>query len=132
VLPAQSYYFKNFQGNKGIASNNITCIIQDKKGFMWFGGRRGLYRFDGYSSRVFRNTYPDSSGIGSNSILSLYEDPNETLWVGTSRGIYLYDPAKELFKPFNKVPLRDYSAIRADTNIISGSSVTAYCINIIF
>jgi ligand-binding sensor domain-containing protein len=41
LLPAQSYYFKNFQGNKGIATNNITCITQDKKGFMWFGGRKG-------------------------------------------------------------------------------------------
>ncbi len=114
LLPAQSYYFKNFQGNKGIASNNIICITQDKKGFMWFGGRRGLYRFDGYSSRVFRNSYPDSSGIGSNSILSLYEDPNEILWVGTSKGIYLYDPVKELFKPFNKIPLGQILAIRAD------------------
>ncbi len=114
LLPAQSYYFKNFQGNKGIATNNIICITQDKKGFMWFGGRRGLYRFDGYSSRVFRNSYPDSSGIGSNSILSLYEDPNETLWVGTSKGIYLYDPVKELFKPFSKVPPGQISAIRAD------------------
>src|SRR6188768_4317889 len=81
VVPAQPYYFKNFQGSKGVAGNNIICITQDKKGFMWFGGRRGLYRFDGYSSRVFRNSHPDSSGIGSNSILSLYEDPNETLWV---------------------------------------------------
>lgn len=114
LLPAQPYYFKNFQGSKGVAANNIICIIQDKKGFMWFGGRRGLYRFDGYSSRVFRNTYPDSSGIGSNSILSLYEDPNETLWVGTSKGIYLYDPVKEIFKPFNKVPLGQIPAIRAD------------------
>ncbi|MBV9987338.1 MAG: response regulator [Chitinophagaceae bacterium] len=113
-LPGQSYYFRNFQGSKGISSNNVTCIIQDKKGFMWFGGKKGLYRFDGYSSRIFRNSYPDSSGIGSNTIISLYEDPNETLWVGTSRGIYLYDPLKENFKAFTKVPAGQILAIRAD------------------
>jgi ligand-binding sensor domain-containing protein/signal transduction histidine kinase/DNA-binding response OmpR family regulator len=111
---AQTYYFKNYQGNKGVASNNITCITQDKKGFMWFGGRKGLYRFDGYSSRVFRNSNPDSSGIGSNSIMSLYEDPSEIMWVGTSKGIYLYDPTKEIFTLFAKVPAGQILAIRAD------------------
>jgi ligand-binding sensor domain-containing protein/signal transduction histidine kinase/DNA-binding response OmpR family regulator len=130
---AQTYYFKNYQGNKGVASNNITCITQDKKGFMWFGGRKGLYRFDGYSSRVFRNSNPDSSGIGSNSIMSLYEDPSETMWVGTSKGIYLYDPAKEIFTLFTKVPAGQILAIRADNQqniwIISNGILYQYNIS---
>lgn len=70
---------------------------------MWFGSRKGLNRFDGYATRVFKNT-SDPFSIGSNSILSLYEDPKERLWVGTDKGIYLYDPRRERFSLFEKIP----------------------------
>jgi ligand-binding sensor domain-containing protein/signal transduction histidine kinase/DNA-binding response OmpR family regulator len=132
TLHAQTYYFKNYQASQGIASNNVTCIIQDKKGFMWFGGKRGLYRFDGSASRVFRNSPPDSSGIGSNAVISLYEDPSETIWVGTSRGVYLYDPQKEHFKVFDKVPAGQILTIRADNdhNIWMISSGKLYKYNV--
>ncbi|MEP6949483.1 MAG: two-component regulator propeller domain-containing protein, partial [Ginsengibacter sp.] len=55
LLQAQSYYFRNYQVNDGVSSNTITCIIQDKKGFMWFGTRNGLNRFDGTTFKTFRN-----------------------------------------------------------------------------
>ena len=100
----QPYYFRNYQVNDGVSSNTITCIIQDKKGFMWFGTRNGLNRFDGTTFKIFRNDINDPQSIGSNSILSLYEDDSEHLWIGTYKGLYIYDALHEKFSLFNKIP----------------------------
>ena len=106
---AQDLYFKNYQVNDGLSGNTITSILQDSKGFMWFGTRNGLNRFDGYSFRTFRNIPTDSFSIGSNSILSLCEDDNEQLWIGTYKGAYIYNPARERFTLFRQLPSSTYS-----------------------
>lgn len=111
---AQSYYFRNYQAGNGISSNTITSILQDKKGFMWFGTRNGLNRFDGSSFRIFKQDPQDSTSIGSNSVLSLYEDEEEQLWVGTYKGIYRYNPKEDRFYFFNLLPAGEVRYIKAD------------------
>lgn len=111
---AQDLYFKNYQVNDGLSGNTITSILQDSKGFMWFGTRNGLNRFDGYSFRTFRNIPTDSFSIGSNSILSLCEDNNEQLWIGTYKGVYIYDPAIERFTLFRQLPEQEVRCIAKD------------------
>lgn len=111
---AQSYYFRNYQAGNGISSNTITSILQDGKGFMWFGTRNGLNRFDGNSFRIFKHDPKDSTSIGSNSVLSLYEDHAEKLWVGTYKGIYRYDPQSDRFRFFDRLPAGEVRYIKAD------------------
>jgi len=96
-LFSQSYYFRHFQVENGLSNNAVICSIQDKNGFVWFGTKDGLDRFDGYSFKIFRSD-PDRPGsIGSNFIHSLYEDQNGILWVGTENGLYRYDATLERF-----------------------------------
>jgi ligand-binding sensor domain-containing protein/signal transduction histidine kinase/DNA-binding NarL/FixJ family response regulator len=110
----QSYYFKNYQVQNGLSSNTITTILQDKKGFMWFGSRNGLNRFDGNVFKLFGNKLGDSTSIGSNSIFSLYEDSKETIWVGTYKGIYLFNPLKETFIAFKLIAPGEVRYITGD------------------
>lgn len=126
-----SFYFKNYQVINGLSNNIITSILQDKKGFMWFGTRNGLNRFSGTSFKIFSNNPADSTSIGSNSILSLFEDEHEQLWVGTYKGIYLYNPLSESFKPFNKVPAGEIRYIKSDRdhNIWIIANLTLYKYN---
>src|SRR5690349_22733669 len=94
---AQPYYFRHYQVENGLSNNAVICCLQDKKGFLWFGTKDGLNRFDGYSFKVFRSD-PDRNGsIGGNFIHSLYEDRNGTLWIGTEKGLYKYDATTESF-----------------------------------
>ncbi|MHA4806669.1 ligand-binding sensor domain-containing protein [Flavitalea flava] len=93
----QPYYFRHFQVENGLSNNAVICSLQDKKGFLWFGTKDGLDRFDGYSFKIFRNNPDDSGSIGSNFIHCLYEDSQGTLWTGTEKGLYRHDATKENF-----------------------------------
>jgi ligand-binding sensor domain-containing protein/signal transduction histidine kinase len=97
-LYAQPYYFRRYQVENGLSNNAVICSLQDKKGFLWFGTKDGLNRFDGYTFKVFRNNPDEKGSIGSNFIHSLYEDRNGKIWVGTERGLYKYDESTESFQ----------------------------------
>lgn len=95
----QSYYFKHYQVENGLSNNTVYCSIQDNKGFLWFGTKEGLNRFDGYRFKLFK------SGNGSyrlqkDFIYCLYADGNDHLWVGTQNGLFHFDYAKEELVPF--------------------------------
>lgn len=114
VLRGQSWYFRHFQVENGLSNNAVICSIQDRNGFMWFGTKDGLDRFDGYSFKVFRNDPGDSGSIGSNFIHSLYEDSAGVLWVGTENGLYQYDAATESFRLFATGSNAQVTAIEMD------------------
>ena len=106
----QAYYFRHYQVENGLSNNATICSLQDKKGFLWFGTKDGLDRFDGYSFKIFRSSPDDTGSIGSNFIHCLYEDPGGILWVGTENGLYKYDAITESFsllKASANAPIRD-------------------------
>jgi ligand-binding sensor domain-containing protein len=87
VVTAQSYRGLKFHKlPAGISDNHITSILQDSKGFMWFGTDNGLNKFDGYAYTIYENDAADSSSITRNVIRNLYEDKSGNLWVSTEGG----------------------------------------------
>lgn len=94
-------YFIRLSVEEGLAQNTVYCILQDKQGFMWFGTKDGLSRYDGYQFKNYRNDKNDPSSIGNNCIRSLFQDSHGKIWVGTDNGAYIYHPAKDNFEYFN-------------------------------
>ena len=45
---------ENIKIEKGLSVNSVNCILQDTKGFMWFGTWDGLNKFDGYKFTVYK------------------------------------------------------------------------------
>ena len=84
-------YFIKVQGENYISQSNVKAIVQDSYGFMWFGTRNGLNRYDGYSFREFA-VDDQEMRCSNHNISALYEDDNQLLWVGTDKGVYLYNP----------------------------------------
>ncbi len=91
-----NYYFTHISGENGLSQSNVKAIIQDSYGFMWFGTKNGLNRFDG-TSIVQMDCDDHVAGKGNHNIASLFEDKERKLWVGTDRGVYRYDPTSDLF-----------------------------------
>lgn len=97
---AQPYYFTHYQVEDGLSNNAVLCSVQDRYGFMWFGTKDGLNRFDGYSFKVFHSNPNNPNGLGSNYVRALHVDRSHRIWVGTDQGIYLFDPTSETFSMF--------------------------------
>lgn len=103
VAAASQYNFTHVDSSDGLSANNVKSIVQDSLGFMWFGTKNGLNRYDGSSLRVY-DCYDEERKCGNNNIGALYEDENSILWIGTDRGIYQYDPYKDSIRFVDLVP----------------------------
>src|SRR5438046_546090 len=75
----------------GLSNNAVTCIYQDQYGFMWFGTRDGLNKYDGYTFTVFKNHLHDSTSLIDNRIVAISEDADNNLWIGTKKGVSIFN-----------------------------------------
>ncbi len=83
----ERYNFLNLSLEDGLSQVSVTSIYQDKKGFMWFGTRNGLNRYDGYNFDVFKNNIENDKSLSDNHILCIDGDNNNNLWIGTNNGL---------------------------------------------
>lgn len=78
--------------NDGLINNEVTSIIQDKNGFLWFGTRGGLQQYDGYEMKLLKNDIGDGENLKSQSIEVLKNGIDNNIWIGTkSGGLSSYD-----------------------------------------
>jgi signal transduction histidine kinase/ligand-binding sensor domain-containing protein/CheY-like chemotaxis protein/AraC-like DNA-binding protein len=89
--------FKHITDEQGLSNTSVECILQDHRGFMWFGTLDGLNRYDGYNITVYNYEPKDTSSISDNTIQCIYEDRQNRLWIGTSNGLNLFDQTTNKF-----------------------------------
>ena len=83
---------------KGLSQNSVLSILQDSKGFLWFGTWDGLNKYDGYSFSSWSESISDDvSRISNTTIHAIYEDEKGNLWLGTEGGLNKYDRKRNLF-----------------------------------
>lgn len=83
--------------SNGLSQGYIYDILQDSDGFMWFGTKDGLNRYDGYTFKVYTSNNYDPYSISNNNVNRLFEDSKGRLWVLTDFGINVYDKRKDRF-----------------------------------
>ena len=86
-----------------MSSSLITCICQDRYGYIWMGTEYGLNKFDGYRFTPYLHQRDDTTSITDNEIASLFVDKDGELWVGCAKGLVRYDYERDAFlaKPFS-------------------------------
>jgi signal transduction histidine kinase/ligand-binding sensor domain-containing protein/DNA-binding response OmpR family regulator len=84
---ANNVTFKHLTANDGLLSNNINAVLQDSYGFMWFGTKDGLCRYDGYSYLNFFHAPGSNNSLSNNVISCLVEDVGKNIWIGTRNGL---------------------------------------------
>ena len=91
-------YFDHITTEEGLSQNDVNCILQDRRGFMWFGTNDGLNRYDGYSFKIFKPDPQNSYSIKSNLIMALAEDESGGIWIGTAgSGLNYFDSNTQRF-----------------------------------
>src|SRR6202012_2536589 len=89
--------FRRSSVDQGLSNSTINCIFQDSRGFMWFGTRDGLNRYDGSHVVIYRNDQKNKASISDNFINCIFEDAGHKLWVGTNYGLNRFDPVTNKF-----------------------------------
>ncbi|QRQ99555.1 hybrid sensor histidine kinase/response regulator [Dyadobacter sandarakinus] len=96
-----NYPFRHLSTNSGLSQNNVTSILCDSRGFMWFGTPDGLNIYDGYKFTIYRNDPENERSLGHNYVHALCEDKRGKLWIGTDdAGLSLYNPVTDRFLNF--------------------------------
>ena len=95
-----SFYFQNLNINNGLSQNTVNTILQDRNGFMWFGTKDGLNRYDGLSVKTYKGNGEKSNELNNGFVTTLFEDTDGYIWVGTDVGVYIYNPYNEHFEHF--------------------------------
>lgn len=69
-----------------LVNNEVTSVVRDNKGFIWFGTRGGLQRFDGHQMRLLRNDLQLGINLLSQSIEVMLPGSQNDIWIGTKSG----------------------------------------------
>src|SRR5688572_6943774 len=100
VAQPGNFRFKHLSVEQGLSNSTIECIFQDDRGFIWFGTRDGLNRFDGNQLLIFRYNPEDTGSISDNFIRCISQDRSGDIWVGTNNGLNRFNPETGRFTRF--------------------------------
>jgi ligand-binding sensor domain-containing protein len=110
----------------GLSENNVSCIYQDSRDYLWVGTFNGLNRFDGYRFKHYKtiSTSADEHELSNDRIVSIDEDIHGFLWVGTyDGGVYRFDVHTEKFTPVSFGEKETKTAISSDIRLFPNGDV---------
>lgn len=116
-------HFSYFSISDGLSQNNVSCIFQDTKGFLWIGTHAGLNKYNGKQFENFVNDPEDSLSISDNTIFGISEDIEQNIWIATENGLNKYNREKNYFERYF------YSKKNPQKTISDNLIHTVYCDN---
>ncbi len=90
---------------EGLSNRFVRSILQDSRGFMWFGTQIGLNRYDGYRFKTFNIK---NSALQEDHIEQMWEDADSNLWLG-------YGLNSESNKSFDKIDVLNINTLEIKT-----------------
>ncbi len=76
IAQNESLRFEHLGVEEGLSNESVTAILQDKKGYIWFGTTDGLNKYDGYSFTKYQFDPFDSNSLSS-KFLRPFPVPNQ-------------------------------------------------------
>jgi signal transduction histidine kinase/ligand-binding sensor domain-containing protein len=97
VVEGGSARFNRISAADGLSQTRVSQIVQDDRGFIWFGTQYGLDRYDGYEFKVFVHEAGRVNSLAGAFVYSLFKDRSGMLWIGCNRTLDRFDPRTETF-----------------------------------
>lgn len=82
--------FEQLDSKRGLCDNTVTCIRQDKYGFVWIGTANGLCRYDGLMFYPMYHQANDETTLCGNYIYKV-EPGKDGIWISTNNGVDFLD-----------------------------------------
>ncbi len=102
IFSQNSPWFSAITVREGLTHNAVYALAQDYAGYLWFGTRNGLNRFDGKEIIEYQPDNPASGGIRGRRVLALWSAPDSNLWVGfKDAGLQIFSARKGRFLEFS-------------------------------
>ncbi len=88
-MHAQEPAYIQYGVEDGLPSSLVYCMLQDQRGFLWFGTDKGLARFDGFRFKVFSI----KDGLPDSEVLNMFEDSKGRIWLSCfqKKPCYFYE-----------------------------------------
>ncbi|MFW5852375.1 MAG: two-component regulator propeller domain-containing protein, partial [Bacteroidota bacterium] len=117
------YAIQHYNSEDGLKSNRTVRVIEDARGYYWFGTLKGIQRFDGYEFKEFpvecsRKKIPDDFEVHT-----LFLTHDSVLLVGTSHGLLEFN---EFDQTFVYIPFPDEQDEYRVTDIVRISDSTFF------
>lgn len=105
LAAAQTERIDHITVEDGLSESTILAILQDSKGFLWFGTQNGLNKYDGSRFTVYYHDNDDENSLTTNDIGALHESEPNILWIGTcGGGLNRLDLTTETFTHYRHDP----------------------------
>ena len=90
---SEEFRFEHLTTEEGLAGNSVSSIIQDSRGFLWFGTQDGLNRYDGKEFILYEHLPFRKDSLQHNLIQTMYYDrESDLIWIGTYGGLSAFSP----------------------------------------
>ncbi len=97
--------FEHLTVSEGLSENTVLTIFQDRHGFMWFGTREGLNKYDGYDFTIYKANLDDPAALSDAYVTTAIESQDGSIWLGTYYGgLNRFDQEVDRFERFMPKP----------------------------
>ena len=104
IVDATDNRFLRLSTAEGVSQIKVDYMVQDNTGFMWFGTRYGLYRYDGYTFKIFIRDSRNQNSLDGIVVRALLKDHEGVLWVACDQSLNKFDAKTETFRHY-PIPL---------------------------
>jgi PAS domain S-box-containing protein len=112
MLDGKDIRFTPLSTARGLSQTKVSQVVQDNQGFVWFGTRYGLNRYDGYNFKIFVHEPGNLNSLSGVVVNALFKDRAGALWIGCDQFLNKLDPVTETF---TRYPVPFVTHISQDT-----------------
>jgi len=75
--------FSRLTVSDGLSHDDIHCVFQDRRGFLWIGLEDGVNRYDGREFKQLQDGAMEDQPLFTGGIVQIVEDRDNWLWLGS-------------------------------------------------